>query len=382
MEYRKLGNTGLDVSVVGFGGEHLDRKPYAQVEETIDAVLENGINIMDIFMPGHEIRRNIGKALGSRRKDVIIQGHICSVDLNQQYDISRDLDTCKRYFDNLLQDLKTDYIDIGMLFFIDSEDDYNGIFHTGIIEYVKGLKKSGVIRAIGASSHNPIMAKKAIETGLVEVLLFSINPAFDLVPGDKSIFEALDSNFDKNTLFTLDPLRAELYSLCESRGTGITVMKTFGAGKLLSKEHSPFSDALTPEQCIHYALSRPAVSSVLLGCKSRAEIEAAVKYLTASDEERDYSNIISTYEQSFGGKCMYCNHCRPCPSDIDIAAVTKYLDIARLMPNAVPPSIVQHYKALSAHGSNCISCGSCEARCPFSVAVIENMKKAADIFGV
>jgi hypothetical protein len=382
MEYRKLGNTGLDVSVVGFGGEHLDRKPYAQVEETIDAVLENGINIMDIFMPGHEIRRNIGKALGSRRKDVIIQGHICSVDLNQQYDISRDLDTCKRYFDNLLQDLKTDYIDIGMLFFIDSEDDYNGIFHTEIIEYVKGLKKSGVIRAIGASSHNPIMAKKAIETGLVEVLLFSINPAFDLVPGDKSIFEALDSNFDKKTLFTLDPLRTELYSLCESRGTGITVMKTFGAGKLLSKEHSPFSDALTPEQCIHYALSRPAVSSVLLGCKNRAEIEAAVKYLTVSDEERDYSNIISTYEQSFGGKCMYCNHCRPCPSDIDIAAVTKYLDIARLMPNAVPPSIVQHYKALSAHGSNCITCGSCEARCPFSVAVIENMKKAADIFGV
>jgi predicted aldo/keto reductase-like oxidoreductase len=382
MEYRKLGNTGLDVSVVGFGGEHLDGKPYVQVEETIDAVLENGINIMDIFMPGHEIRSNIGKALGSRRKDVIIQGHICSVDLNQQYDISRDLDTCKRYFDNLLQDLKTDYIDIGMLFFIDSEDDYNGIFHTGIIEYVKDLKKSGVIRAIGASSHNPIMAKKAIETGLVEVLLFSINPAFDLVPGDKSIFEALESNFDKKTLFTLDPLRAELYSLCESRGTGITVMKTFGAGKLLSKEHSPFSDALTPEQCIHYALSRPAVSSVLLGCKSRAEVEAAVKYLTVSDEERDYSKIISTYEQSFGGKCMYCNHCRPCPSDIDIAAVTKYLDIARLMPNDVPPSIVQHYKALSAHGSNCITCGSCQARCPFSVAIIENMKKAVEIFGV
>ncbi len=382
MEYRKLGNTNLEVSAVGLGAEHLDGKPYAQVEETIEAALENGINIMDVFMPGHEIRRNIGKALGNRRKDVIIQGHICSVDLNQQYDISRDLDTCKRYFDNLLQDLKTDYIDVGMLFFIDSEDDYNGVFHTGIIDYVKDLKKSGVIRAIGASSHNPIIAKKVIETGLVEVLLFSINPAFDLVPGDKSIFEALDSDFNKQTLVTLDTLRTELYRLCESRGTGITVMKTFGAGKLLSKEHSPFLDALTPEQCIHYALSRPAVSSVLLGCQSRAEIEAAVRYFTATDEEKDYSTVISTYEESYKGKCMYCNHCQPCPSNIDIATVTKYFDIARLTPNALPPSIVQHYKELSFHGSDCIACGSCETRCPFSVAIIENMKNAANIFGV
>lgn len=111
MKYRNIGKTGMAASIIGLGAEHIDGKPYAIVEETIHAALEHGINIMDIFMPGDEIRRNIGKALGKRRKDVIIQGHIGSVDLRQQYDISHDLTTCKRYFEKLLNNLGTDYID-------------------------------------------------------------------------------------------------------------------------------------------------------------------------------------------------------------------------------------------------------------------------------
>lgn len=72
-----------------------------QVKETIDAALESGINLLDVFMPGKAVRENIAKALGARRQDVMIQGHIGSTDLNQQYDISRDLPTVKRYFEDL-----------------------------------------------------------------------------------------------------------------------------------------------------------------------------------------------------------------------------------------------------------------------------------------
>lgn len=380
MEYRKLGRTGMSASVIGLGPEHLDGKPYAVVEETIHAALENDINIMDLFMPGNEIRRNIGKALGSDRKKMIIQGHIGSVDLQQQYDISRDLDTCKKYFDNLLDCLKTDYIDIGMLFFIDSEEALEQIHSNGIVSYALDLKRQGVIRHIGASAHNPKTARKLAETGLIDLLMFSINPAFDMTPSETDVLSTFDE-LSKQQYVTIDPVRAELYKYCEQQEIAITVMKTFGGGRLLSAEHSPFKKAMSTSQCIHYALTRPGVVSTLVGCQSREQIKQAVAYLNASPEEKDYTAIISNYQADFTGNCVYCNHCQPCPVNIDIAAVNKYLDISNINPDNVPPSIAQHYRSLSAHGSDCIACGSCEDKCPFSVPVIRNMERAAELFG-
>ena len=384
MEYREVGNTGMKASVIGLGAEHLDGKPYEIVEETINAALEQGVNIMDVFMPGDEVRGNIGKALAGRRDKVLIQGHIGSVDLNQQYDISRDLAVCKRYFENLLRLLGTDYIDFGMLFFMDSHKDVDAAIDNGLVEYARELKQKGVIRAVGASAHNPDTARRLVEEGLVDMLMFSINPAFDMMPDVGSIEEMLHEEFSSRPT-ALDPVRAELYRLCQSKGVGITVMKSLGSGKLLSAEHTPFSAPLTPIQCIHYVLTRPAVVSALVGCQSRKEVLEATRYFTASEAERDYAPAVAEFRSGakgdFRGKCVYCNHCLPCPSGIDIASVNKYLDIAALKPDAVPPSVAQHYGALEAHGADCVACGSCEERCPFSVPVIENMRQAAELFG-
>lgn len=140
MEYREIGKTGLKSSIIGLGCEHLDGKPYEQVNETVNAALEQGINLLDVFMPGKEVRENIAKSLGSRRKDVMIQGHIGSTDIGQQYDISRDLPVVQRYFEDLLR-IFGGYIDFGMMFFIDSEEDYKGVFETGFADYVQRLKK-------------------------------------------------------------------------------------------------------------------------------------------------------------------------------------------------------------------------------------------------
>ena len=213
MQYRKIGKTDMKASVIGMGAEHLDNKPYELVEETIHAALEKQINIMDLFMPGEEVRQNIGKALKGRRNDMLIQGHIGSVDLNQQYDISRDLSVCQKYFENLLRDLKTDYIDFGMLFFIDSEEDFNRVFHGDILTYAQKLKKQGTIRAIGASSHNPEIAKKVVESGEVELLMFSINPAFDRMNTEYELEALFEDSFQKEKGHGINPGRTELYRL-------------------------------------------------------------------------------------------------------------------------------------------------------------------------
>ena len=77
---------------------------------------------------------------------------------------------------------------------------------------------------------------------------------------------------------------------------------------------------------------------------------------------------------------MYCNHCLPCPSRINIADVTKFYNLTEA-EGRVPETVREHYAALEHHAGECIRCGRCERRCPFDVKIRENMKKAAEVFG-
>ncbi|MCL2580723.1 MAG: aldo/keto reductase [Oscillospiraceae bacterium] len=384
MDYRKLGKTGMNVSVIGLGPEHLIDKPYSQVEEVVHAALDAQVNIMDLFMPHEPVRRHIGKALGGRRDKMIIQGHIGSTMASvegEMMDICRDLPKAKESFESLMTHLGTDYIDIGMLFYLDSEDDFKGTFENGLADYALDLKKKGIIRAIGFSAHNPVTAKRVIETGIVDMMMFSINPAFDLLSADEDFSLLLEDGDHTDLLVGVDPVRRDLYRLCEQREIGVTVMKTYGGGRLLHPKHSPFTKPLTPGQCIHYALTRPAVTSVLIGCINKEQVTAAVDYINQTAAQRDYSEAVAQFQRGFTGACVYCGHCQPCPAGIDVAALTKLLDIAKLDEGKIPPTIRQHYQSLAQTGSGCIACGDCESRCPFAVKVIENMQYAAKLFG-
>ena len=269
-----------------------------------------------------------------------------------------------------------------MLHFIDDMEDWHAVLNGPAMAYARKLKEQGVIRAVGMSSHNASVSLAAVNTGLIDVLMFSLNPAFDLLPESAD----LDSLFKKDTyrqtgILGMNPVREALYRACEAKGVGITVMKGFGAGTLLNADASPFHLALTPCQLLQYALTRPGVASVMVGCKTREQVREAVAYETASAQEKDYSVVLgATDAYAMTGRCMYCNHCLPCPSGIDIAQVNKYFDLAAGQ-EAVPASIGDHYAALSAHAGDCIACGQCEERCPFSVPVISRMADARNLFG-
>jgi predicted aldo/keto reductase-like oxidoreductase len=77
---------------------------------------------------------------------------------------------------------------------------------------------------------------------------------------------------------------------------------------------------------------------------------------------------------------MYCGHCAPCPQGIDIALVTKFLNLAKAQEE-VPESVSSHYGLLDNKAGDCIECKACESRCPFDVPVCENMARAKAIFG-
>jgi len=380
MKYRKLGKTGLLVSEIGLGGEWLERHNTEECKAVIDRADEQGINILDCWMSEPNVRSNIGKALLGRRTRWMIQGHIGSTWQGGQYVRTRDVGKCKEAFEDLLTRLQTDYIDLGMIHFVDQESDWDAAMNGAYIEYVKELKASGKIRHIGMSTHNPEMAIKAAESGLIEMVLFSVNPAFDLLPPTDNLDNYFVEEYQEG-LGGIDPVRAKMYKLCEQNEIGITVMKPYAGGRLFDEKRSPFGVALTPVQCIHYCLTRPAVASVMVGYDTPEHVDQAVAYETATQEEKDYAGVLANAPRhTFGqGECTYCGHCKPCPVEIDIAMVNKYYDLAAMQPE-VPPTVKAHYDALEHHADECIGCRGCESRCPFGVKIADRMAKAAEMF--
>lgn len=383
MDYRILGRTGIKVSEIGIGGEGFENRSFEHCEALIDCAMENGINFFDVYNSNPEVRSNHGKTLSKYPRDAfVIQGHLGTVWDDGQYRRSRELKEIVPAFIDLLDRMQLEYIDVGMIHYVDEKSDFEQIFHGGIMAYAHELKRQGHIKALGLSTHNPDIAMMAVESGLIDVILFSINPAYDMLPASEDVNILFEGDtFANRTYEGIDPKREQLYQTCENAGVALTVMKGYAASVLFSEEESPFEKALTPVQCLHYALTRPAVASVMVGVSSPEQILAAVAYDNASDHEKDYSMVLANApKSSFRGHCMYCGHCAPCSKKIDIAAVNKYLDLA-LIQETVPETLKDHYALLDYHAGECIECGECIKNCPFGVPIIEKMKQAVELFG-
>lgn len=339
------------------------------------------MNYFDLYTSNPEVRASVGRALQGRREKFIIQSHVCSVWKNGQYKRTRNLAEVKAGFEEMLSQLQTDYIDIGMIHYVDAMDDWKRVVDGGVLQYVTELKKEGRIRHIGMSSHNPQVALEAVKSGLIEVLMFSVNPCYDLQPASEDVEELWAEKNYEAPLVNMDAQRQELYETCQRLGVGITVMKAFGGGDLLDEKLSPAGKALTVYQCLHYALTRPAVATVLAGAHTEEQLRQSIAYETASEEEKDYAPAFASFPNiSWKGHCMYCSHCAPCPKQIDVASVTKFLNLARAQKE-VPETVREHYALLPHHAGECIQCGACESRCPFEVSIMENMSAAKELFG-
>lgn len=383
MEKRILGRTGIEVSVVGIGGEGFENATMEECQAIVDEAITNGVNYFDVYNSNPTMRSNLGNALSKyERQQFVIEGHLCSMWDNGQYRRTRNMQEIVPAFEDLLARLQVAYIDVGMIHYVDEMTDFEKIFHGEIIDYAKKLLKEGKVKHLGLSTHNPKIALAAVETGLIDVILFSINPGYDMLEASEDVdilFE--QSTFENRTYEGINKERAALYQLCENKGVALTVMKALGAGSLLDAKMSPFQEAMTPVQCIHYCLNRPAVASVFVGAANLDELKECLAYATATDEMKDYSAILAKAPKTnFQGQCMYCGHCAPCTKKIDIALVNKYYDLATIQ-KVVPETVIDHYELLAHHASECIACGACMKNCPFGVDIIERMKKATEFFG-
>lgn len=362
VQYRKL-PTGERISSIGVGASNLGMSPDKDIERIIDMALENGVNFVDTIVSDDRSVTPVTRALAGRRDKTMLQMHIGAHYPQHVYTITRNLDTVKKGFQEELRKFNTGYADIALVHMIDSETDFRRIVDNGILDYAQQLKHDGVARNIGFSSHNPAVALKVIEAYKLDVVMLDINPAYDFEP--------------KGSELVLSEERASLYRECQKRGMAITVMKTFAGGRILRQSTSPLGRAMTPYQCIQYALDRPAVVSCLIGVSTPTEMENTLEYYNATEKERDYSFIGGLSYKNMAGACLYCNHCQPCPAGIDIGTVNKYLDLGK----SGDALAIDHYAKLERHASDCVDCGACETRCPFHVKVRERIAEAKQFFG-
>lgn len=363
MEYRRLPKGTEEISVLGFGGSSIHQAGEKEAVKTIAAAIERGVNYFDLAVSEAAAFDYYRAAFRGSRDKVYLQMHFGADYSSGKYGWTTDPERIRRSMEGLLDKLNTDYIDFGFIHCIDKPSDLEKYISSGALEYLQALKDRGVVRHIGLSSHTPEIVNQLLDRDVLDVVMFSINPAYDYSHGDYGIGGVGE--------------RLALYRRCQAKQVGITVMKPFGGGQLLDAKLSPFRQALTEYQCIQYALDKPGVLNVLPGYRSMEDLERVLGYLEAPAEERDYAAIGGFAPAEAGGKCVYCSHCHPCPKGLDIALINKYYDLARIGDNLA----ADHYRKLELHASDCIHCGHCDSRCPFHVRQSGRMAEIAEYFG-
>ena len=355
MEYRKLPRGGENISILGLGTSSIGMAGEKEIEAAMAAALEAGINFFDMASADAAPFPAYGKAIAGVREKLYFQIHFGANYQGGKYSWTTNLDTIKRSIDWQLSALGTDYIDFGFLHCIDEESDLDMVLKDGVLEYIQKLQTEGTVRHIGLSSHTPRLVNQVLDMGVIDLVMFSINPGYDYRHGDYAIGSVEE--------------RAALYRRCEAEGVGISVMKAFSGGQLLNPRTSPFGNALTEYQCIQYALDKPGVLTVLPGIRNCEDLRRILGFLNAAAEEKDYSVLGSFAPQDAAGKCVYCNHCQPCPAGLDVGLINKYYDLAK----AGDQLARSHYDKLEKKDGDCVGCGHCDNRCPFHVAQSDRM---------
>jgi predicted aldo/keto reductase-like oxidoreductase len=382
MKYRTLGRTGLQVGEIGLGTEHVVKGEQGMVDNVVAMAIESGMNYFDFFWPQRDFRTKMGIALRGKRDNILLAGHLGVMEKNGQYSKTRDVATCEDDFHDLLRRFDTDHVDIMMLHNVDEMADLEEVLYGKFMELAARLKGEGKARFLGFSSHEPLIAQRAVQSGLVDVIMFSMNPAFDALgnmfpdnveqESQKRMHELTKT--DSQSVFAQ---RKDFYAVCEQEQIGLVAMKPFAGGWLLSTrklKHPP-----TSTQCLEFLLSQNVVSTVVPGAKNTDELADILRYFESSAEQRDFSNILAMNDWDLGKSCMYCNHCLPCPVHINIGETIRLLDQGL---QALTGEVRDAYRKLEVKAGECISCGACVKRCPFGINPMQRMYEAKALFGM
>ena len=356
MQKRKLGRTGLQVSIVGFGGTWISQISMDEAAKVVRRAFELGVNYFDTAKLDGDSEQKIGVALKDVRDECILATKTAS----------RTKSESLADFKTSLHRLKTDRLDLIQLHGIDDEKTLRkAIGSGGSLEMCKKARSEGLVDYIGITSHKPHVLIKAIETNEFDTVLVPLNVV------------------TRQALEELIPLAKEL-------DIGVAIMKPLSAktSKLITCLYNPSLSLLSDEpelksllgqdtasmvrNALNFVLSQD-VSVVLTGFKSIEEVETAVQvgneYRELTEAEKNHFSIQFDVKH-----CRDCGLCLPCPQNIDIAAILRFHVLSTTY--GLKNWAKKLYNGLEVNITECTECGECEPKCPYNLPIMSMLKDA------
>lgn len=334
LNYRKLGCSNLEVSVVGFGGIPVQRIDMNETKKVIERAEELGINFIDSARGYTVSEELIGEAIEGRRDKWIIATK----------SMARDKESMARDVEISLKNFKTDYIDLYQFHNVRTQEDYDKIMNeNGAYEALLEAKAQGKIGHIGITSHSMDMLKIAIESSKFETIMYPYN--------------------------IVETQANELFRRAKELNIGVIAMKPMAGGNL--EDGSLALKFIFENENITTAIPGMALIEEV---EQNAAVGNELKPLTLEERERAHE-IAKELGENF---CRRCGYCAPCVKGIDIPSMfvmkgykTKY-NLASWAE--------ERYFANKATAKDCIECGACEKRCPYDLPIRKMLKEVKKCF--
>ena len=334
MEYRILGKTGLNISLLGLGGIPIQRIDAAGTRVLIEKLVDNGINYIDTARGYTVSEAYLGEALvGLRNKFVLATKSM-----------ARTKEAMAKDIEISLTNLKTDYIDLYQVHNPSLAQLEEVIAEGGALEALLEAKASGKIGHIGLTAHSEKVFEKALELDWVETIMFPYN--------------LVETQGD------------ELIKKCADKNIGFIAMKPLAGGAI--------EDATI---ALRYITANPAISVVIPGMADISEFTQNLSAVnnTSPLSPAELSEIESIRKQLGTQFCRRCGYCAPCTVGISIPSM--FLFEGYLERYGLADWARGRYETLAKTASDCIGCGVCETRCPYNLPIRQMLKHTAEAFG-
>ncbi len=330
MRYRSLGNTGLWVSAIGFGGIPIQRVDESMAIQLVNRALNLGINFFDTARAYTNSEAKLGLVLRERQSEAIIATK----------SMARTRDEMESDIEKSLRALGTEYIDLYQIHNVKDTPTLDQVLNPGgAMEALLDAQKSGVIKHIGITDHIKSLLKKALATNAFETIQMPFNPVeLEEVP--------------------------ELLEMASAQGTGVIIMKPLAGGAF---KHARLA--------LQFILEYP-VSTVIPGMDSLQQVEdnavTGSRSENLSPEERSF--IQGEVDQLGSTFCRRCEYCQPCPQGIDVPMV--FLLDGYYTRYGLTEWARERYQGMKVKPDVCSECKECEERCPYNLPINEMLVAA------
>ncbi len=321
-----LGSTGYTAPQNGFGCLPIQRDDMETSVRILRKAFDGGMRFFDTARAYTDSEEKIGEALSDVRDEIVLATKSQSKTPDE---VKRDLDTS-------LRNLRTDHIDVYQFHF--AQRNYVPGDGTGMYELMLDLKRQGVIKHIGITTHKLGIAHEIIDSGLYETLQYPMS----YLSSEKEI---------------------ELIYECQKADMGFIAMKGLAGGLIVNSRAAmafiaQFDNAMP-----------------IWGIQRESELDEWLSYMDETPSmDAEMTAFIEKEKEDLNGEfCRGCGYCMPCPQGITINMAMRMGLFVRRLPSE--QYFEKNYQDLMEKTKDCIECGQCMAKCPYQLSIPAVIRK-------